>query len=529
MIHDIPRSDPEPPRRLFVLLAVIAFSLVSSRLMHIVASTGETPMLSANDRSRWCAVRALVDQGTFEIDSVIRERNKKSKRKAWNTIDRVRHRGWDGREHDYSSKPPLLPTIFAGEYWVLKKVTGVSLRTHSFFLIRVMLWVSNGGLLLLWWWLVARSLFALSGSWWTRGQLFAMAGFGTFLTTFAVTLNNHLPAAVCCALTVDALLSLARGGRQHRYYWQAGFGAAMTAANELPALSLLVAVGAYLMWRDPRRALTGFLPAALLVAAAFFGTNYWAHGSWRPPYAHRSDGREVAEIAGQPKSHLQAGDLSSALRAELEQAGIKTSERAVLEPTGKANRWALWDPKTEQRWALTEADGKLVVREWDDWYDYEGSYWRKENRKGVDRGEPSRAVYSFHVLLGHHGIFSLTPFWIFSVAGIAMWLRSGTSTQKSLALLTLALSVVCIAFFLKRPLVDRNYGGVTTGFRWLFWLIPLWLITTFPAVERLSGSKFGRGLVYLFLAVSVFSATYGAAQPWSHPWLYNYWHSLGWL
>jgi len=115
------------------------------------------------------------------------------------------------------------------------------------------------------------------------------------------------------------------------------------------------------------------------------------------------------------------------------------------------------------------------------------------------------------------------------VVGTVIWLRRGNSTERSLALLTLALSLVCIAFFLLRPLGDRNYGGMTTGFRWLFWLIPLWLLVAFPAVDRLSRTRRGRIVVYIFMAISVFSATYGGWQPWSHPWLYQYWHSLGWV
>ena len=59
----------------------------------------------------------------------------------------------------------------------------------------------------------------------------------------------------------------------------------------------------------------------------------------------------------------------------------------------------------------------------DNWYDYTyerngrtiESYWK--NPAGVDRGEPSREVYAFNVLVGHHGIFSLTPVWLLSVAG----------------------------------------------------------------------------------------------------------------
>jgi hypothetical protein len=40
----------------------------------------QRPFLSANDRSRWLAVRALVERGTFAIDEIVIE-------PGWDTID----------------------------------------------------------------------------------------------------------------------------------------------------------------------------------------------------------------------------------------------------------------------------------------------------------------------------------------------------------------------------------------------------------------------------------------------------------
>ncbi|MEZ6066182.1 MAG: hypothetical protein R3B90_10850 [Planctomycetaceae bacterium] len=59
---------------------------------------------SANDRSRWCTVAALVEEGTYAIDNV-------SRRPGWDSIDKVRH-----NEHFFSSKPPLFSTLVAGVY-----------------------------------------------------------------------------------------------------------------------------------------------------------------------------------------------------------------------------------------------------------------------------------------------------------------------------------------------------------------------------------------------------------------------------
>ena len=64
----------------------------------------QRPFLSSNDRSRWLTVRALVEQGTYEIDALIGLPN-------WDSIDKVQHRGRDDQLHLYSSKPPLLSTL----------------------------------------------------------------------------------------------------------------------------------------------------------------------------------------------------------------------------------------------------------------------------------------------------------------------------------------------------------------------------------------------------------------------------------
>jgi hypothetical protein len=236
-------------------------------------------------------------------------------------------------------------------------------------------------------------------------------------------------------------------------------------ANELPALALFAVLSAAVVWKAPRPTAVAYIPAALVVAAGFFGTNWIAHQSLRPPYMHRSE----------------------------------------------------TDPS-------------------DNWYEYtyerEGreypSYW--QDRVGIDRGEPSPLVYAAHALLGHHGIFSLTPVWILSVAGLAVWLRKTQDRRLwELALMIAGVSLVCLVFYLTRPQVDRNYGGMTSGFRWVFWLAPLWLVAMLPAADAASGRKGLRITALVLLAVSVLSASYPTWNPWTHPWLLDWLHYLGWI
>src|SRR3990170_8591045 len=96
----------------------------------------QRPFLSANDRSRWMTIRALVEHGTYEIDAIVGQ-------PTWDTIDMVQHRGRDGKLHLYSSKPPLLATLLAGEYWLIHRLTGAPLRDHPYEIGRLLLVTIN--------------------------------------------------------------------------------------------------------------------------------------------------------------------------------------------------------------------------------------------------------------------------------------------------------------------------------------------------------------------------------------------------
>ena len=180
---------------IYWLLIAVCLGGSVGRIFAVSADHGRHPFLSANDRSRWATVRSLVDHETFAIDDVIEDR-------YWDSIDKVYHLGPDGRYHYYSSKPPLMSVVLAGEYWVIKNTVGISIAKHPFYVGRAILVVTNGLLLLgLLWptiWIVeryARSDFARIG-------IVATVCFGTFLTTFATTINNHLLAATSVAIAL---------------------------------------------------------------------------------------------------------------------------------------------------------------------------------------------------------------------------------------------------------------------------------------------------------------------------------------
>lgn len=417
----------------------------------------QRPFLSGNDRSRWMAVRAIAENGNHEIDPFLEE-------PTWDTIDMVQHRGRDGELHQYSSKPPLLMVLIAGPYWLLMQLTGTTLGESPYELGRTLLLLLNGGALMVMLVSVGRIIERLGSGDIDRLFAMAVASFGTQLSAFAPVLNNHLFAAAATAIACDAWISLLRSdesdcGRS----FTAGLAAAFACVCELPALSLVVLIGVSLLWKRPAETLKCYASGVAIVAATFFATNYWAHESLRPPYAHRSE----------------------------------------------------TDPA-------------------DNWYDYEytargktrESYW--QNRQGIDRGEPSRAVYAVHTLVGHHGVLSLTPVWLLSAfSGLAM-LGARDTTRRQFAWVTVAITAACLVFYIGlRPQNDRNYGGATSGFRWLFWLAPMWVALLPRAFEVLRRSRIGMAIALVMLAWGAMSASYPTWNPWSHPWVYRWMEHLG--
>jgi hypothetical protein len=90
--------------------------------------------------------------------------------------------------------------------------------------------------------------------------------------------------------------------------------------------------------------------------------------------------------------------------------------------------------------------------------------------------------------------------------------------ERILAAAIVVTSIVVVGFYLTRPLEDRNYGGVCSGLRWSFWLIPLWFWLAVRGMALVK-SELSNWIVIGLLLVGVFSAHYPWRNPWTSPWV----------
>jgi hypothetical protein len=252
-------------------------------------------------------------------------------------------------------------------------------------------------------------------------------------------------------------------------YLVCGFFAGFAVTFDLPVAAFLAAIGIPLLFARTRQSLLYFIPAAFIPIAALLLCNYIALGQLRPAYG---------EFGGP-------------------------------------------------------------------WYDFEGSHWAKRGTDkaiGIDFNDEPTRVYAFHLLFGHHGWFSLTPIWLLALGGLtALGIRSATDLKKLFgsgkgtgwtpelfAAMTLVVSLTVFAFYLTRT-QSYNYGGFTSGPRWLFWLIPLWVLGLLPAADRLGRFKAGRLICVVLLGFSVLSVFYPAPNPWRPPWILQLMEYTGFL
>lgn len=272
----------------------------------LAAILNSAPLQSANDRSRWCTVWSLVEQGSYQIDTI-------NERAGWSSIDKVRHKG-----HFYSSKPPLFPTFVAGLYWVLKTTTGLNLDQNLYDVAHLLLVLVNLIPMLIALILICLMVERYARNDFTRYFVVIAGCFATLLTPFLLTLNNHSIAASCAVFSLYPFMRILLDQEQKkRYFLLAGFFAMLTCCNELPAALFGLVVFGFLFKTNPRLCCLVFIPAALVPLFGFFATNYAATGSWKPFYLYYGTEKYLYEFRGVPSYWMNPQGLDRNLDSPL--------------------------------------------------------------------------------------------------------------------------------------------------------------------------------------------------------------------
>ena len=270
-------------RALSLLIIMIAVSI------HAAALFNAKPLQSANDRSRWCTVWSLVERGTFRIDEIRQQ-------PGWDSIDIIHDDG-----HFYSTKPPLLTVIVAGMTWCVTQITGWTLLTDTHAVTTVVLLLVNLLPFAVSLWLLSTLLERHARTDWCRHFVLSTAAFGTLLTPFLMTLNNHTVAAAGVMVAVYALMRLLSDEvPRAEMFALCGFAAVWTCANELPAAAFSLATFLLAWKQSPRQTVRWYVPAALVPIVALLVTNVIATGSWKPAYASYGSSKYNFVIEGVP-------------------------------------------------------------------------------------------------------------------------------------------------------------------------------------------------------------------------------------
>jgi len=472
---DCPGIEPRPQSRQIFAMLVIggATALALGLTLHMKA------MVGANDISRWCTVWSLLERGTYAIDDCPWQKDTMDKvRKPETSSFRLARPGSQGRaggvEHFYSSKPPLLPTLIAGILYPFRAASGVPLDA---FVPEEM---------------VERYVFKEGSETPVLEKPKEPYRWAAAVFYFKpiVVLTNIVPLLVMLILFARLLDRYAVGD----WAWSVSLFAAAWGTyllsfdqtlnnHSVAAWSAFFALYALLNIYDTRGGAWSF------AAAGFFGAFAACN---EIPAALFGVLLFLILLVRDPRRTL----LYFVPAAILPCAAFLATQYLAMGTF---------------RLAYEDFGTKI--------YEFEGSYWNvpREFDRFNKHPEPY-GVYLFHMTLGHHGVFSLTPIFLFSLYGIARAVRGRARGLAAVAWLTAGLTVAMFAFYTWNPKA-RNYGGSTQGLRWLFWLIPFWLVVLPAGLEPGRSRPWFRKLSLAAVLVSILSVGYALRNPWGHPWL----------
>lgn len=149
--------------------------------------------------------------------------------------------------------------------------------------------------------------------------------------------------------------------------------------------------------------------------------------------------------------------------------------------------------------------------------DFPDNYFRTR-RSGIDALREPKYLYAWNVLLGHHGVFSMTPVYCFGLYELIRRLKTRSFFHE-----TLVVTAVLMAVFYFYIFKTRNYGGWCVGMRWLVPFMPLLLLYFGAWFDRVKLTRLSLGATAVAFAIGCFHVQDGLTSPFQ----FSVWHN--WL
>jgi hypothetical protein len=486
--------------RLEVLLLVVAF-------VWLLLSVYPEPQLD-NDLSRFASVESLVERGTWVIDdSPFHMKKPRGKRPAVPIVDMVKM-----GDHYYSTKPPVMSFLMAGEYWAFRHLGGLrfSEESHRPYLI----WTLTFTFVALPY-LGIGLLFRKVSRWFIEDPMVRVAGLFILLFCgeqwgFARTLNNHVPSAFLMFYPMVMAMGIVHGKLAPKpwVFLTIGLTAGLLPTFDLPGMFFCIPLFLYLLYWFPRQTLSWFILGAVPPLALHFALTYAQTGGFKPIYLIRKfysypgsywDRVQGIDALKEPRSvylyHMTVG-----------RKGLFSLFPLLLLPFRLfCKTWLQCERRDIRDLFVIMSDAGILVLIWGAFTAFGAT--AESSRVSyltpflffVSVLVPALIViprYRLKGLLSVHPrteIISRIPFSI-EVIGICL------------------LSILWLIFYTFQD--QQNYGGMAYGFRWFIFFTPSLAFFAVLALDRMK-TGWRWGLMCFLIAISFYSAWECSLDPWT--------------
>lgn len=478
-------------------LGRVEWMLIAVAAVFLAFNTFTKAMID-NDRSRLASVDSLIERGTWIIDE---SRFHQEPGSDYQIIDKVQI-----GDHFYSSKPPVLPFLMAGEYWVLHNIFGYDFddAQDRKFLIWILTFTFTGIPFL---WIAV--LFRIAARWFVDDPATRLVGLFVILFCnehlgFAETINNHVPAASLLFSSMVLGLGLVHGKLPPKpwLFVATGVFAGLLPTVDLPAAFFCIPLWLYLMRCFPRQTLTWFTVGAASPLVLHFILTYVITGGLMPIYTKKDLYQYEGSYWNLKRGLDAAGEYESKhtyfFHLSVGRKGLFSLYPVLLLPIVHlffVTSWMRWNVN---RIALAVFAIVLPVLGWVAW-----AYNR-------DSAVP------YYTTLAYFFVFALAPVAIVSLLVRAC--RQGRDVDKpELPLETLGMGLLTFAWMLFYTFKTDNYGGSATGYRWFMFFTPALQFFGLFSLRRMK-----RGWQWALVCLLVGIAFYSGWQASVRPWSYNY-------